>query len=203
MRRLSRAEDAILCGRVFFFLFQNFPLGDKSAVNLRGEFHVDNVTTFETLPPPEAQTLSEQMDVETTSEQPKDKPEVPSQDKETSRQEPIGLDGDTILESSQFYPIFWRLQQDFSVPTRLFEDANFNTFRDGLEKTLTKFQKTPVVVQTKAVNDAQRGTKRKHGESGADDLANNLNSKYLTSRELFELEVRCPDRRSWHNGCTD
>jgi len=28
-------------------MFQSFPLGDKSSVNLRGNFHVENVTTFE------------------------------------------------------------------------------------------------------------------------------------------------------------
>ncbi|KAL6359505.1 hypothetical protein LRP88_06926 [Fusarium phalaenopsidis] len=45
LRRLSRAEDTAFCGRVFIFMFQSFPLGDKSSVNLRGEYHVENVTT--------------------------------------------------------------------------------------------------------------------------------------------------------------
>lgn len=47
LRRLSRAEDPVFCGRVYVFLFQSFPLGHKGSVNLRGEFHVGNVTTFE------------------------------------------------------------------------------------------------------------------------------------------------------------
>ena len=47
LRRLSRAEDPVFCGRVYIFLFQSFPLGHKGSVNLRGEFHVGNVTTFE------------------------------------------------------------------------------------------------------------------------------------------------------------
>ncbi|KAF2863709.1 hypothetical protein K470DRAFT_210131 [Piedraia hortae CBS 480.64] len=47
LRRLSKAEDAIFCGRIFFFLFHTFPLGDKSSVNLRGEFHVENKTEFD------------------------------------------------------------------------------------------------------------------------------------------------------------
>src|SRR5579859_6719550 len=47
LRRLSRAEDIVFCGRVFIFLFQSFPLGDKSSVNLRGEYHVENVTIFD------------------------------------------------------------------------------------------------------------------------------------------------------------
>ena len=47
LRRLSRAEDPVFCGRVYVFLFQSFPLGHKGSVNLRGEFHIGNVTTFE------------------------------------------------------------------------------------------------------------------------------------------------------------
>lgn len=47
LRRLSRAEDPVFCGRVYIFLFQSFPLGHKGSVNMRGEFHVGNVTTFE------------------------------------------------------------------------------------------------------------------------------------------------------------
>ena len=46
LRRLSRAEDATFCGRVFFFLFQTFPLGDKSSANAKAEFHTDNTTKF-------------------------------------------------------------------------------------------------------------------------------------------------------------
>src|ERR1700742_3142109 len=50
LRRLSRAEDTSFCGRVFIFMFQSFPLGDRSSVNLRGEYHVENLTTYETEP---------------------------------------------------------------------------------------------------------------------------------------------------------
>jgi len=62
LRRLSRAEDAVFCGRVFFFLFQTFPLGDKSSVNLRGEYHTENVTVFEKEPQIEPES-TEPMDV--------------------------------------------------------------------------------------------------------------------------------------------
>jgi THO complex subunit 1 len=43
---------------------------------------------------------------------------------------------------------------------------------------------------TKTVEDSKKGTKRKRGH-GDDDLANAFNPKYLTSRDLFELEVSC------------
>ncbi|KAK4926238.1 hypothetical protein LTR66_016360, partial [Elasticomyces elasticus] len=51
LRRLSRAEDAAFCGRVFIFMFLGFPLHDKSSVNLRGDFHTENVTTYDEIAP--------------------------------------------------------------------------------------------------------------------------------------------------------
>ncbi|KAK6003513.1 hypothetical protein QM012_009284 [Aureobasidium pullulans] len=194
LRRLSRAEDAVFCGRVFFFLFQTFPLGDKSSVNLRGEYHTENVTVFEKDPPTDAEA-AEPMDVimegdAEAESRPTDAEDTSNPSNNDQGKAPIGKKGDEVQdENSEFYPIFWRLQHDFSNPTRLFEDENFSPFKDGIEKTLMKFKKTPVVAQTKSAGDAQRGIKRKLGDETGDQYASNYNPKYLTSRDLFELEL--------------
>ncbi|KAK3641427.1 hypothetical protein LTR56_011240 [Elasticomyces elasticus] len=198
LRRLSRAEDAIFCGRVFFFLFQAFPLGDKSSVNLRGEFHVDNTTKFEV---PDG----EQMEVDdkpledapkVEAPQPPTKPGAKATPARLAVQKPVE---EVILPNNELYPIFWRLQQDFSDPTRLFVKAHFETFKKGLGHTLTKFKKTPTVVQAKAAATNNRGMKRKLGTddtmddrnstAATDHFADKYNPKYLTSRDLFDLEL--------------
>ncbi|USW55519.1 Putative THO complex, subunit THOC1 protein [Septoria linicola] len=197
LRRLSRAEDAIFCGRVFFFLFQTFPLGDKSSVNLRGEFHVENTTKFDV-----EDGANDQMQVDTelseaTSFSKENTPQPVQAGKPGSKAVPIKPPKKTteeaILSTNELYPIFWRLQHDFSDPTRLFERANFELFKKGLASTLIKFKKTPTVVQTKAGEEDKRGTKRKLHESGnnasSDHLLDNYNPKYLTSRDLFDLEL--------------
>ncbi|KAF2167906.1 hypothetical protein M409DRAFT_22053 [Zasmidium cellare ATCC 36951] len=203
LRRLSRAEDAIFCGRVFFFLFQTFPLGDKSSVNLRGEFHTENQTKFDVQEPNAEADDGEKMDVDSKPD------ETPAKDEGTPQPTASGKPGskavpikpppkktqeEEVLSSSQLYPTFWRLQHDFSDPTRLFDVSNFTTFKKGLASTIAKFKKTPTVVQTRAVEEDKRGTKRKHGENGIngtdnDHLADNYNPKYLTSRDLFDLEL--------------
>ena len=106
---------------------------------------------------------------------------------------------DEVISNSALYPIFWRLQQDFSDPTRLFDPDHFQGFKKGLTRTIAKFKHTPTVVQTKAAEDGKRGTKRKFGGDDAmamngdsdssDHFAGNYNPKYLTSRELFDLEL--------------
>lgn len=204
LRRLSRAEDAVFCGRVFFFLFQTFPLGDKSSVNLRGEFHVENTTVFEA---PLAETAAMTLDAEhklakiddatpktrkPASEgtpQPTGKPASQATHAKAGRK----LPEEDALDNGVLYAIFWSLQRDFSDPVRLFKSANFEPFKKALGATVTKFRKTPTVVQTKVAEEGKRGLKRKADEAtpvgGSGHFADNYNPKYLTSQDLFDLEL--------------
>ncbi|KAK4620838.1 THO complex subunit 1 [Fulvia fulva] len=203
LRRLSRAEDAIFCGRVFFFLFQTFPLGDKSSVNLRGEFHTENTTRFDVT---EQSTYGERMDIDPKAGESVGKEATPRGTPQPAGPENLGGKAvpvkaptkrtaeEEILSSNELYPIFWRLQHDFSDPTRLFNDGNFVLFKKGLASSIAKFQKTATVVQTRSGEDDRRGTKRKMDEDGinpdaSEHLVDNYNPKYLTSRDLFELEL--------------
>jgi THO complex subunit 1 len=195
LRRLSRAEDTAFCGRVFIFLFQSFPLGDKSSVNLRGEYHVENVTAFDVLPAKDADP--EKMVVDSEA---KDKTQAVNGTSRKTAEDSINVPkgvsfsiAETVLSADELYPIFWALQQNFSQPKRLFDQANFAEFKAGLEATMAMFVKVQAETigrPTKTVEDSKRGTKRKRGQ-GDDDLANAFNPKYLTSRDLFELEVSC------------
>lgn len=210
LRRLSRAEDTVFCGRVFIFLFQSFPLGDRSSVNLRGEFHVENVTVFESLPPTTEINLEDGMELdqkqekaeqerdaaksESAVEQAKAALEHPensskavkfdAQD-EQAQEKPTGMD--------TLYPIFWSLQEDFSTPTRLFDNTNLQIFQKGLSSTLVKFREVQQDLQARGTSklhdDGKRGVKRKRNGQ-EDELSNSFNPKYLTSRDLFDLEVQ-------------
>lgn len=189
-------------------MFQSFPLGDKSSVNLRGEFHTENITTFDTI----VKTFQEDvMDTE------------PAESKDTTEKTPQAAQGESINESEStqvvkegtptlaeavhekkeidppktvdldaLYPTFWGLQGFFSAPTRLFNSENFASFRTGLEKTLSTFKLMNAVTDTwstaKAPDEIRRGLKRKRNGEGV-DIASSFNPKYLTSRELFDLEV--------------
>ncbi|KAG7672356.1 putative THO complex subunit 1 [Nannochloris sp. 'desiccata'] len=50
LKRLSKSQDASLCGRVLLFLAKFLPLTERSGVNLTGAFHVDNLTPVENVP---------------------------------------------------------------------------------------------------------------------------------------------------------
>ena len=206
LRRLSRAEDTVFCGRVFIFLFQSFPLGDKSSVNLRGEFHTENITTYEKSVAVPGEVSDQGL--ETDQDRPLEKKDA-LEPRETERSlqdvdsieqivnfnehgeevRPVGLESS---DEPDLYPIFWALQETFSAPTRVFDDVQFDAFRKGLEATISRFQSVQQELQargtTKLQLDSVAGSKRKRADID-DSMSNSINPKYLTSRDLFDLEI--------------
>ncbi|KAL4758465.1 THO complex subunit THO1/HPR1 [Aspergillus foveolatus] len=207
LRRLSRAEDTVFCGRVFIFLFQSFPLGDKSAVNLRGEYHTENVTTFDTIAN-DAISEADDMDVDmpdvkaTNSVAETQKQPLAEGDAKSAEQDVTKIPKVTVSQSSDqtgerslsidtLYPIFWGLQAYFSSPTKIFDAQHFATFKSGLEATLNAFRTVNTELETsnsKTQEELRKSTKRKRTADGP-EIASSFNPKYLTSRELFDLEV--------------
>ncbi|KAJ5810440.1 uncharacterized protein N7503_002658 [Penicillium pulvis] len=200
LRRLSRAEDTVFCGRVFIFLFQSFPLGDKSSVNLRGEFHTENVTTFDEI----AKSTAENDDVDTSMTDENDGSVTPDGQQDQSNKD----DGATSeipkvvvsrgrkekpkekVDLDALYPLFWSLQSYFSSPSKMFDAERFASFKTGLEATLHAFKniKTDLGNQGPARSEeASRSHKRKRGDEA--EVGTSFNPKYLTSRDLFDLEV--------------
>ncbi|TQV92576.1 nuclear matrix protein [Cordyceps javanica] len=172
LRRLSRAEDTAFCGRVFIFMFQCFPLGDRSSVNLRGEYHVENVTAYETV----RHNDTEKMDVDANTQATETNCE-----KKLDAKDGKPKDGGGRLSSEELYPLLWSLQESFSQPTTLFKPAIFSHFKRSLEETMKAFESLHA--------DDQRSLKRKRNDESASTIAEAFNPKYLTSRDLFELEI--------------
>ncbi|XHF98993.1 hypothetical protein AWENTII_002516 [Aspergillus wentii] len=213
LRRLSRAEDTVFCGRVFIFLFQSFPLGDKSAVNLRGEYHTENVTTFDEIARSAAKENGE-MDVDTSDEKEasttaegqksnNDSQTSASGDSQSNSQETTktpkvvvsrGDDqkGKKPVDLDALYPMFWGLQAYFSAPTKVFDPQHFASFKSGLEATLSSFRNINTDLDnqstSRASEDLRKSNKRKRTADGP-EIASSFNPKYLTSRDLFDLEV--------------
>lgn len=47
LRRLSKANDVVFCGRILMFLAHFFPLSERSALNSKGFFNISNETKYE------------------------------------------------------------------------------------------------------------------------------------------------------------
>ena len=211
LRRLSRAENTVFCGRVFIFLFQSFPLGDKSSVNLRGEYHVQNVTSFEDSEVQMQDTTSQEAETQGKSNGDNDvamggdvlpmagaTAENTAVEASGGANEAVSTDGKhnpliQHVDYDRLYPIFWSLQTYFSNPPLLFDSDHLQKFRTGIEMTLAGFKELNKDISSpatlKALEDSRRGVKRKRVE-GDEHVGSNFNPKYLTSRDLFKLEVK-------------
>lgn len=169
-------------------MFQSFPLGDKSSVNLRGDFHVENVTTFEEFLKEEVAADSEMVDADAeaiAAQEETSTPEIKTTGQGKGAKE---KDQKSTMDIDKLYPVFWSLQHSFSNPPSLFEGNNLEKFKTSLEATLAKFKVVPKVIQS---GDPERNREhdKREGEEN-DTFADTYNPKYLTSRDLFKLEVR-------------
>ncbi|KAL7811086.1 THO complex subunit 1 transcription elongation factor domain-containing protein [Trichoderma gracile] len=179
LRRLSRAEDTAFCGRVFIFMFQSFPLGDRSSVNLRGEYHVENVTNYERT------DEDSKMEIDTQTDTAKEQGDAKGATKNGAQESSKALDPDTL------YPMFWSLQESFSQPLKLFDTGHFTKFKSSLEATITAFQAIhdDSISSSKSMENLKRTLKRKRDDDGTETLPEAFNPKYLTSKDLFQLEI--------------
>lgn len=48
LRRLSRSQNTVFCGRILLFLAKFFPFSERSGLNIVSEFNLDNLTEFGT-----------------------------------------------------------------------------------------------------------------------------------------------------------
>ena len=170
-------------------MFQSFPLGDKSAVNLRGEFHVDNKTSFDD-PKGIRAAAQEVPDAMKIDSEPKSEPndnDATNPPMEDESQAPQIKVEEPPQEEQDFYSKFWPLQNYFSNPPKLFDAEQLGQFKSSLEATVDQFKAVPKV--PRVAPDAQKtGSKRKRTEEN-DEFADTFNPKYLTSCDLFDLEL--------------
>lgn len=183
-------------------------------MNLRGEYHVDNITTYDETP----SVISgspERMDLDGDGDK---QPDIADPDQYDTSTKDLTQPGDgnqatkdtkvakfeanahhetrdektAVIDTNKLYPIFWSLQQYFAMPTTIFDPANLKAFKGGLEATVGKFKEVQKDFETrgssKPPEEGKHGIKRKRG-GASEEMASSFNPKYLTSKDLFELEV--------------
>jgi THO complex subunit 1 len=176
----------VFCGRVFIFVFQCFPLGDRSSVNRHGDYNSENVTTFDKVPQKESSQINSE-DTMMLDATPSNEDTSNSYDANAKKADDVPQT--PMVENDELYPVFWGLQKSFAYPPSVWEPATLAGFKSSFEATLEKFKEMRNVLTT-SNSEQRRGIKRTPEEAETYDLSYSFTPKYLTSRELFELEVR-------------
>ena len=178
---------------------------------------MENVTTYEQIPTKQEQSRNEDMEVDreearndsqtgkssqtsgqTAGQSIEDNSAVKQSEvlAKTVKFDPNSIqepEAEAVPDMDTLYPLFWSLQESFSTPTKLFDGPHFQSFKVGLEATMRKFRAVHQELQdrgsTKFPDEGKRGLKRKRN-TPEDEMSSSFNPKYLTSRDLFDLEVR-------------
>ncbi|KAJ3575241.1 hypothetical protein NP233_g1220 [Leucocoprinus birnbaumii] len=185
LRRLSKSgSTTVFCGRILTFLSGVFPLGERSGVNLRGEYG----TTWEDVWYPKPQDGDVEMD------------ETPGKldgEKEDNAMEvdagKVSTPQTVVDKKEDFYNTFWHLQVPFSKPPVFANKDTFPDFKDAVNRVL------PVIKEATAKERAMMGSrvgvgssmyKRKRDPEGEETNVNEyFFAKFLTSPDLLDLEI--------------
>ncbi|CAL8101233.1 unnamed protein product [Orchesella dallaii] len=138
LRRHSRAQNSVFCGRILIFLANYFPFSERSGLNILSEFNSDNVTKYKAgdgtddpddkieIAEDQDDKLFEGMDIS-----------VPSLDKIVSltqeeKKKKIKVD-------YNLYVKFWSLQDYFRTPLDCYNKISWKTFTMYTQDVLGAF----------------------------------------------------------------
>ncbi|GAA6040856.1 hypothetical protein JCM8097_007750 [Rhodosporidiobolus ruineniae] len=218
LRRLPRSQSSsvILSGRILLLLSSVFPLGDKSSVNLRGSFNVGKGAVWETQAEREMEGAREDArkeDEEKEKEQREDGGKMEVEEGEEAEPGEDKGEGNPAKDNpSAFYTLFWSLQRYFTNPPLLFvpqpssadpSSTPFGELKAGLEQTLKAFEAQTRRERELAGGVKEEGAKKKKAEDveeaeggvEAEELEEYFFPKFLTSRNLLDLELASPTFR--------
>ncbi|XP_062589734.1 THO complex subunit 1-like [Saccostrea cucullata] len=163
LRRLSKSQNTVFCGRIQLFLSRLFPLSEKSALNLMSQFNLENVTVYST-----------------KSDEIKLKPREVSYDvMEVEEGEMEDLTGSTPIDYN-LYRRFWALQEYFRKPSQCYEKVPWKGFQQNADVVLNAFASAKL-------DDLKSSRRKLDLPRPADTKA--FFAKYLTSEKLLDLQL--------------
>uniref|UniRef100_A0AAR2L348 Death domain-containing protein n=1 Tax=Pygocentrus nattereri TaxID=42514 RepID=A0AAR2L348_PYGNA len=167
LRRLSKSQNTVFCGRIQLFLARLFPLSEKSGLNLQSQFNLDNITVFNKNE--QESTLGQQV-------------------KEDGMEVEEGEMGDEEAPAPCSIPIdynlyrkFWTLQDYFRNPVQCYDKFSWITFVKYSDETLAVFKSYKL--------DDTQASKRKLEEMRTAGGEHVYFAKFLTSEKLMDLQL--------------
>ncbi|XP_025027026.1 THO complex subunit 1 isoform X1 [Python bivittatus] len=169
LRRLSKSQNTVFCGRIQLFLARLFPLSEKSGLNLQSQFNLENITVFN------------------TSEQESTLGQKHAEEREEGMEVEEGEMGDDEAPTSCSIPIdynlyrkFWSLQDYFRNPVQCYEKVSWKTFLKYSEEVLAVFK-------SYKLDDTQASRKKlEELKTGGEHV---YFAKFLTSEKLMDLQL--------------
>ncbi|XP_026170044.1 THO complex subunit 1 [Mastacembelus armatus] len=170
LRRLSKSQNTVFCGRIQLFLARLFPLSEKSGLNLQSQFNLDNITVFNKNE--QESTLSQKHTEEKEDSMEVEEGEMGEDDAPAPCSIPIDYN---------LYRKFWTLQDYFRNPVQCYDKFSWMTFLKYSDETLAVFKSYKL--------DDMQASKRKLEELRAAGGEHVYFAKFLTSEKLMDLQL--------------
>ncbi|KAK7063916.1 UDP-glucose 4-epimerase [Favolaschia claudopus] len=182
LRRLSKmGSTTIFCGRILTFLSGVFPLGERSGVNLRGEYGPtwEGVQVPVKAEPEHDETMADAKD----AVKEEDKMQVDEETKKPALED----------KKDDFYNTFWSLQLPFSKPPLFAQPNTFDEFKDAVDKVIPVIREATIkeraMMGHRAGSSASLKRKREPEPEERSTVTEYFFAKFLTSPELLDLEI--------------
>jgi len=117
LRRLSRTQNTVFCGRILLFLAKFFPFSERSGLNVISEFNLDNTTNFN-----------------------KEEDDKDEKDDKADLKIKIDADEHNLNVDYSLYCKFWQIQDYFRNPTQCYQKVPWKTFSSYASDVLSTFQ---------------------------------------------------------------
>ncbi|RDW32660.1 THO complex, subunit THOC1 [Yarrowia lipolytica] len=156
LRRVSKSRDAVFAGEILIFLSRAFPLSERSGLNQKGEFNVENITVFEGY-----EGAKEHKEVDEDEDDDEDDNEDDDEDENENEDKDVDMGVDEMKEkvkektatpatskehtqepSDSPYALFWGLQKYFADPTILLNSKEPEVEMNKLQTCLKATVKT-------------------------------------------------------------
>lgn len=160
LRRLSRAQNTVFCGRILLFLAKLFPFSERSGLNVISEFNLDNLTEFET-----------------------DSTEPDELINDTVEDIPVKID-------YNLYKKFWSIQDYFRYPNQCYELEKWKVFSNHATTLLGAFSSFKLEEQRIGnIRKAEDEDELMDVQMTDDRLSENFFAKFLTNPKLLALQL--------------
>ncbi|XP_045450663.1 THO complex subunit 1 [Melitaea cinxia] len=164
LRRLSRSQNTVFCGRILLFLAKFFPFSERSGLNIVSEFNLENLTEFGG---DSSSTLKDSLDEEMVIDDDKNK----------------------LLIDYNLYCRFWSLQDFFRNPNTCYNKIQWKTFVAHSGSVLSAFSSyklESVELQKSKLNRLKPVNSDMETQENKEQ---HYFAKFLTNQKLLELQL--------------
>ena len=159
LRRLSRSQQTVFCGRILLFLAKFFPFSERSGLNIVSEFNLENHTEF-------GSEKSEGDDLE----------QITKDDDKSETKVPIDY---------SLYRKFWALQDFFRNPNQCYQKIHWKVFSVHASSVLSAFSSFKLEEQRSYPTTSVKTDTSMEGTHKETPYF----AKYLTNQKLLELQL--------------